>query len=78
MIVDEVRKRIRECGRTQYAICKATGIEVSALHRFMREEHTITIETLEKLMPLLGLALTSVEPKLPKLVPPGRPRHGTS
>jgi transcriptional regulator with XRE-family HTH domain len=75
MIVEEVRKRIRECGRTQYAICKATGIEVSAMHRFMKSEQGITIDTLEKLMPILGLALVSIEPMLPAKVPPGRPRN---
>ena len=73
-IVDEVRKRIRECGRTQYAICVATGIMPSAMHRFMKGDQIITIATLEKLMPVLGLALVDVEPIMPEKVPVGRPR----
>lgn len=46
---DEIRKAIKNCGKTRYAISKETGIAQSTLSRFMDCERGLPMKTLDRL-----------------------------
>jgi hypothetical protein len=49
-----LRRAIRECGRTRYALSDETGIDQAALCRFM-QGGGLTLNSVEKLMEVLDL-----------------------
>lgn len=58
-ITAAVRVAIENSGLTRYEIAKATGIEQSALSRFMSGERGLTTASLDRLAPLLGLEIVA-------------------
>jgi len=60
---DQLRERIIRDGRSLAAIAREAGIERAGLWRFMRGDHTITLETADRLAAVLGLQLTDAEPE---------------
>lgn len=56
---DQIRRAIDGCGMTRYAISKATGIEQSALSRFMSGERGLPMKTLDRLADFLDLNITT-------------------
>ena len=54
---DQIRRAIRDCGMTRYAISKATGIHESTLTRFMSGERGLPMKTLDVLAEFLGLRI---------------------
>ena len=64
-VIDEIRNAIKQCGRTRYAISKATGISQSQLSRLMSQKAGLSIESLEALAENLGLEIV-VRPKGPR------------
>jgi DNA-binding phage protein len=60
---DQVRQAIDQCGMTRYAIAKATGLTEGALSRFMSGERDMTLRTLERIAPLIGVRLVVHQPK---------------
>lgn len=54
---DQLRKAINDSGFTRYAIAKATGIDQSALCKFMNGERGVSVEAMDKLGKHLGLML---------------------
>lgn len=48
---------IRASGKTHYAIAKAAGIRPQMLDYFMRGERSLSLETLDKLAPVLAMKL---------------------
>ncbi len=56
-ISDQIRKAIRQCSMSRYAIWKATGIDQATLSRFMSGERGLSMEAMDKLAEFLGLEL---------------------
>lgn len=60
---DQVRQAIKQCGMTQYRIAQVTGITRGALSRFMAGDRDMTLVTLEKIAPVIGVRLVTTKPK---------------
>jgi transcriptional regulator with XRE-family HTH domain len=56
-IAELLLKTIKTCGISRYKISADTGIEQSALSRFVNGKRTIDLETAEKLCDYFGLEL---------------------
>jgi predicted XRE-type DNA-binding protein len=54
---DQLRRAISQSGLSQYAICKATGINKANLSRFMRGETGLEMANTDKIVAMLGLKL---------------------
>ena len=53
-ILDELKRKIQASGKSRYALSKETGIEESALSRFMAGTRGLSIDSIEKLVEALG------------------------
>jgi hypothetical protein len=62
-----LRAALERCGRTRYAVSKATGIPESTLSRFVASGRGLRSENTDKLSAYLGLVLT---------MKPGKARKG--
>lgn len=60
---DQVRDAIDGCGLSRYAISRATGVTQGALSRFMSGERDMTLRTLERIAPVIGVSLRSKRPR---------------
>ena len=60
-----VREAIRESGLPIRELARRTGVEVSALSRFVNEQVGISLTTFEKLAPELGLRVVWEPPTRP-------------
>ncbi len=56
---DQIRRAVETCGRTRYAIAKATGISEATLSRFMSAERGLPMKTLDRLADHLELNITT-------------------
>ena len=56
-ITEAVRKAIEESALTRYEIAKRSGVSQSSLSRFARGETTLSLESIEKLAPVLGVRI---------------------
>jgi transcriptional regulator with XRE-family HTH domain len=56
-IVDQLRRAMRDCGESEYAIAKATGVPQSVVNRFASGERGISLKTANKLCEYLKLEL---------------------
>jgi transcriptional regulator with XRE-family HTH domain len=54
---ERLRRAIRECGMTRYAISVKTGIDQATLSRFMKGERGLSLSAIDKLMGALGLEI---------------------
>lgn len=52
---DQIRRAVRDCGMTRYAIFKATGIDQATLSRFMSGQRGLPMKTLDVLADFLRL-----------------------
>jgi len=57
MIIEQIRKEIRTCGKSRYRISKDTGIDKAALCRIM-QGGSCKVETADKLLKYFGLTIT--------------------
>jgi predicted XRE-type DNA-binding protein len=55
---EQIRQAIDHCGVTRYVISKKTGIQQSALSRFMSGERGLPTKTLDKLADYLDLNIS--------------------
>lgn len=68
----QIRRHVRECGLSVYAISQSSGVSQSVLSRFLAGERSPTLDTVDKLAEVLGLELrprkgkTSPKPKRPR------------
>ena len=60
---DQLRQAVLDCGQSQYAICKATGIDKTALCRFINGEHGVSMEVMNTLGEYLGLRIVADKPQ---------------
>jgi hypothetical protein len=56
MIIEEIRKRIKMCGKSRYQISKETGIDEAALCRIM-QGGSCKVETADILLKYFGVEL---------------------
>lgn len=56
-LTEQLRRVIRDSGQSQYAICKALGIQFATLSRFLSGERGLSMEALDKLGQHLDLEL---------------------
>lgn len=66
-VTDTLRKAVKDCGQTRYAISKATGIPQAVLSRFVTNGRGLRSENIDRLCAHLGLMLTTK---------PGKTRKG--
>jgi len=59
-VADQLRAHVAKSDRSLYQLAKEAGIHRSALTRFMRGG-TLTIESIERLAPVVGLVLVLEE-----------------
>ena len=62
-VTDQVRRHIQMCGLNCYAIAAATGIDKSALSRFLSGERGVSAKALDRLGELLDLEVIRHGPK---------------
>jgi predicted transcriptional regulator len=56
-IVDQLRRAIADCGESEYAIAKGSGVSQSVVNRFVSGDRGISLETAAKLCEHLKLEL---------------------
>lgn len=59
LLTDQVRKAIADSGETQYRICQNTGLDKTAIFRFMSGERGLSMEALNTLGDYLELSIVS-------------------
>lgn len=62
-VSDQVRQLVESCGLSRYQIWKLTGIDQSALSRFMSGERGLSSEALDTIGELLQLEVKMHGPK---------------
>lgn len=60
---EQIRRAIETCGLSRYQIAKQTGVEQSALSRFVSGERGFTTASLDKLADLLDLEIVMHGPR---------------
>ena len=58
---DQLREIVRKCGHTQYRVAKETGIDESALSKFMRGERGLSMSAVNALAAYLNLVVKQKE-----------------
>jgi len=66
ILSDQVRKAIKGCGLTRYAIAKESGVSEGMLSRFMAGQTDMTLRTLDRIARLIGVTLKVSRPKRTK------------
>lgn len=59
MLADQLRRVIRESGRTAYRLAGDAGVDEAQVKRFLNGERDLRLETAGKLCAALGLELTA-------------------
>jgi transcriptional regulator with XRE-family HTH domain len=65
---------IESSGMTVYAIAKESGVDRSQLSRFLNDRGGLTLESLERLAPVLDIAIIGTKTKQTKATKKGRRR----
>ncbi len=60
---DMVRTAINNCGLTRYEIAQRADITEGALSRFVTGKRDMTLKTLERIAPVIGVRLVVDRPK---------------
>lgn len=62
-LTDQLRQAVLNCGRSQAEICRATGIDKTALYRFVVGERGVSMKNLDILGKYLELELAKRKAK---------------
>jgi len=62
-LTEQLRHAVLNCAQTQYALSKATGIDKTAMSRFINGERGVSMQVLDKLGEYLGLRIVTDKPK---------------
>ena len=62
-VSEQVRRLVKSCGMTRYQLSKLTGIDQSALSRFVSGERGLSSQALDTLGELLDLEVVMHGPK---------------
>ena len=65
-ISDQVHHAIDECGLSRYAISKRSGVSEGMLSRFMSGQTSMSLRTLDRIAPIVGLTIDFKRPKKKK------------
>ena len=68
--IGEFRRAARECGLSQNALARATGLDVAAVNRFISGRRGLSMKSLDTLADVLRLHIVSDGP--PKARPKGK------
>ena len=60
---DQIRNAVKASGMTRYAISKATGVDASALHKFVHGERGLSLDAIDAIAEVLGLSVATEQPK---------------
>jgi transcriptional regulator with XRE-family HTH domain len=66
LLSEQVRDAVERSELSRYAICKAIGLDQSAMSRFMSGERGLSLEVLDRLGVLLGLSIRTQTKKRTK------------
>lgn len=66
LLADQVRRAIESREETPAEIARLSGVNKGALSRFLRGERSLTLSSLEKLAPVLGLRIVTERRKTKK------------
>ena len=58
-LIETLRRAIEDSGLTRYEIAKRSGVHKSALSRFVTGERSLSIESIEKIAPVVGVTITA-------------------
>lgn len=73
-LTDQVRKAITDSGETQYRICQNTGLDKTAIFRFMTGERGLSMKALDTVAEYLELSIVSSrKPSKPKNTKAAKP-----
>ena len=72
---DQLRRAIRTCGLSRYRISMESGVPQASLSRFMRSQHGLSTESLDKIAEVLRLEVVSKGPRQKLLKKPRRGGH---
>jgi plasmid maintenance system antidote protein VapI len=61
-LTEQLRQAVLNCGETQYAVCKATGIDKTAMSRFINGERGVSMKVMNTLGEYLGLRIVADKP----------------
>jgi hypothetical protein len=62
-LTDQLRQAVLNCGQSQAAICRATGMDKTALYRFVVGERGVSMEAMNTLGEYLGLRIVADKPQ---------------
>ncbi len=62
-LTDQLRQAVLNCGQSQAAICRATGIDKTALYRFVVSERGVSCAVMDTLGEYLGLRIVADTPR---------------
>ena len=62
-LTEQLRRAVLNCGQSQATICKTTGIEKTALFRFLAGERGVSCEVMDILGKYLGLRIVADKPE---------------
>ncbi len=62
--IDQVRRAASECGMSQNALARATGLDPGAVNRFIHGERGLSMESLDALADVLRLRIAKDKPKV--------------
>ena len=65
-ISEQVRRAIEECGMTRYRLSQVSGVSEGMLSRYMTGEREMTLRTLDRLAPFIGVQIAVKRPRQPK------------
>ncbi len=54
---EQIRRRVRACGLSLYAVCNRAKLGYGPMQRFMTGKCGVTLATLERLAPVIGIKL---------------------
>jgi plasmid maintenance system antidote protein VapI len=60
-LTDTLRQAILNAGVSRYAIAQQTGVSEAALSRFVSGERGLTLESVDRLLPVLGLEVKATK-----------------
>lgn len=65
-IVDQIRAAIESSPLSRYEISKRSGVDEGSLSKFMNQKKTLSVESIERLAPVLGLEVVIRRASKPK------------
>lgn len=57
MLSDQLRKAIKNSGKSHYELAKAAGVSIPSIGRFMKKERGLNLSVAEQIAEVLGLEL---------------------